>query len=432
MNHFKSALAAWIDAAPFRATRKRLKDYAYSRQWNDLTTTTEGVVATEGDCVRMSGHPPQTNNLLRPLIKSVIGRFRYNLSHESAVDDSFLKKVYESNMLDELDSRALEEFLISGCVIQRVGWEYLADGEGVYVDNVNPDRFFVNRFLDPRGRDIRLIGMLHDMPLDRVKLRFAFGDAAKLKLIDEIYSRSADMIHTSLSAIGKSGFAESFHYCDDKSLCRVVEVWSFDYAVDPEGRADPHWHCRYFAPDGTLLADTRSPFLHGSHPFALKFYPLTDGEVHSFIEDVVDQQRHINRLITTIDAILINSAKGVLLFPYDALPDGMDVNRAAQIWNHPGGVIPINPRASMLPQAVHNSGGAEGASSLLDIEMRLFQQISGVSSAMQGVVANSSMSASLYDSQIANSSISLLDIFETFNSFRSMRDNLVMNAVDKC
>lgn len=429
MNYFKLAADTWANAAIFRATRKRLKDYAYSRQWEDLTTTPEGKVITEGGLVRKDGRLPQTNNLIRPLIKSVVGRFRYNLTREELSTDDFLREAYEANQLDELDSRALEEFLISGCVIQRVGWEAFTDGEGISVDNVNPNRFFVNRFFDSRGKDIRFIGMIHDMPLDRIKLCFAAGDSCKSKEIEEVYSKCDDMRHASLSTIGKPGFEESFFYCADEFMCRVIEVWSYDFDTDGEGRPDPHWHCRFFAPDGTLIADTRSPFLHGSHPFALKFYPLTDGEVHSFIEDVVDQQRHINQLITTIDAILANSAKGVLLLPSDALVDGMNAEAAARLWNHPGGVIPVNSRASKFPQEVHSNGSCEGAYNLLDIEMRMFQQISGVSTAMQGMTPDSKTSASLYESQIYHSAISLLDIFETFNSFRSIRDRLILRSL---
>ena len=128
MNYFKLAADTWANAATFRATRKRLKDYAYSRQWEDLTTTPEGKIITEGGLVRKDGRLPQTNNLIRPLIKSVVGRFRYNLTREELATDDFLREAYEANQLDELDSRALEEFLISGCVIQRVGWEAFTDG----------------------------------------------------------------------------------------------------------------------------------------------------------------------------------------------------------------------------------------------------------------------------------------------------------------
>lgn len=429
MDKFKAASEAWVALASFRATRKRLINYTYGRQWDDLTTTPDGNITTEGEHLRMNGRRPQTNNLIRPLIKSVVGRFRYNISQEGEMADEYLRRAYELNQLDELDSRALEEFLISGGVIQRVGWESLPGMEGVDVVNVNPNRFFVNRFLDPRGRDIRLVGMLHDMPAERVKLAFGSGDPVRCKIIDEVYAHCADMQYLSMSIIGKPGFEESFYVPSERSLCRVVEVWSYDFATDADGAPDAHWHCRFFAPDGSLLAETRSPFMHGSHPFVVKLYPLTDGEIHSFIEDVVDQQRHINQLITTIDSILSYSAKGVLLFPTDALVDGMDICKAARLWNHPGGVIPVNARAKSLPQEIHATGGAEGASNLLDIEMRLFRQISGVSTAMQGMTPDTTSSASLYDSQVYNAAISLLDIFDTFNSFRTIRDKLILSTL---
>lgn len=82
------------------------------------------------------------------------------------------------------------------------------------------------------------------------------------------------------------------------------------------------WHCRWFSPMGDLLTEYESPFGHKEHPFVMKFYPLTDGEVHSLVEDVIDQQKYVNRLITLVDHILSASAKGVLLFPENAVPDG--------------------------------------------------------------------------------------------------------------
>ena len=67
---------------------------------------------------------------------------------------------------------------------------------------------------------------------------------------------------------------------------------------------------------------------------------------------------------------------------------------------------------------------------LLDTEMKLFQQISGVTSALQGQPAGSNMSASLYESQVYNSAIALLDIYETFNSFRECRDRKALEFVN--
>ena len=43
-----------------------------------------------------------------------------------------------------------------------------------------------------------------------------------------------------------------------------------------------------------------------------KAYPFIDGEIHSFVADVIDQQRYTNRLITLNDWVIRASAKGVL------------------------------------------------------------------------------------------------------------------------
>ena len=59
----------------------------------------------------------------------------------------------------------------------------------------------------------------------------------------------------------------------------------------------------------------------------------------------------------------------------------------------------------------------------------MVQQISGVSSALQGQSIGGNMSASLYETQVQNSTIALLDVFETFNSFRSVRDRKAITTV---
>ena len=156
--------------APCRTTDNEARTYAhtYGDQWSDLTQTSSGQTVSEYEKARMAGMRPQTNNLLRALVKSVVGRFRYNISQSGEPPSAQLLDVYRSNLLDELDSRALEEFLISGTAIQRVVYENRPpDGAGVWIDNVNPEHFFCTPFRDPRGSDIRLIGMLHDMTLRR-------------------------------------------------------------------------------------------------------------------------------------------------------------------------------------------------------------------------------------------------------------------------
>lgn len=47
-------------------------------------------------------------------------------------------------------------------------------------------------------------------------------------------------------------------------------------------------------------------------------------DVHSLVEDVIDQQRHVNRMITIMDRMMATAAKGVLLFPSKCKPDELD------------------------------------------------------------------------------------------------------------
>ena len=423
------AYTAWKFHAPLRLARRRLMRYTYGDQWSDLTQTSGGDTVTEHEKATRAGMRPLTNNLLRPLIKSVVGRFRYNLT-QSRRPAGRLREISDANLLDELDSRALEEFLISGTVIQRTIYENRPpSGLGVWVDNVSPDSFFCTPFRDPRGSDIRLIGMLHDMTLDELRLRFGHNSKRRHRHLERVYREAKAegpiLSHSSAWAVQTD---PAFLTPSAPGFCRVIEVWSYD--IDPAHPAvDPHWHCRFLAPDGSVIDSSRSPLSSGSHPFVLKFYPLTDGEVHPFIEDLVGQQKHINTLVTTIDHILANSAKGVLLMPTDALPAGLDMEQVADIWSRPGGVIPINPGARQLPVEVTASGRSDGAARLLEMEMQMFRQISGVTSALQGQPEGSNVSASMYESQVYNSAIALLDLYESFNSFRTMRDRVVIAAI---
>ncbi len=442
---YAAAREAWMAAAGQRERRRRFKNYTYGRQWDDPVRTPSGDITTEGQLARSSGKTPLTNNMIRQLVKSVVGRFRHMLAQSAAQPSADAVR----NQLDELDCRLLEEFLISGCAVQRIVSERRPDGAGVWVDNVSPDRFFVNAFTDPRGSDIELCGMLHDMSLHEVMMRLGHNDPARCEKISRIYSEGAARAAVPFSVARPA--SASFESAGATGRCRVIEVWALegrtmlrchdrndasvfflpadaDTASLPPGvtSAPYHtlrWHGYWYAPGGELLYDTDSPWAHGRHPFAIKFYPLTDGEVHSFVEDVIDQQRAVNRLITLIDQVLGISAKGVLLFPENQKPYDMTWQQVADQWARPGGIVRYSGINGIRPEQISSGPGAAGAYELLNTELRLFDRISGVGSALQGRdPASATTGADLYRQQAENASIALLDTFETFNSFRRARD----------
>ncbi len=463
MNSLDSALDAWRAGAAFRRRRSRYKDYTYGRQWSDMTVDARGLPVTEAEQAENTGFRPMSNNLIRQLVKCVIGNFRMSLREAdpamvaAAVDGETAAR----NALTEIDCRMLEEFLISGCAVQRVVMERRMAGQGVWVDNVSPADFFVNRFTDPRGLDIELIGMLHSMSLREVLMRFAPRGGAAAARISRIYGPAADRGYF-------AGFGDTSdgHFFEAPSgRCRVIEVWTLesrdmfrchDTATgaffmargadgarlrseserrDREGEpqlltrraATLRWHCRFLSPSGDVLDDYDSPYRHGLHPFAVKFYPLIDGEVHSLVEDIIDQQRCVNRLITLIDHIMSVSAKGALLMPVGSLAPGMTAADVGRLWAQCGSIIPYNP-AKGEPRQLVASGDNAGAYQLLDLQMRMFQEISGVSGALQGHLAGGNTSAAMYDAQVRNSAVAILDLMQSFNAFRTARNSLIVGS----
>lgn len=461
MNELQAAYEAWRSGEELRSRRRRYKNYTYGRQWLDTVSTSRGPM-TEGEEVEKLGGRPMSNNMIRQLVKCITGNFRRRLMEGDSTGDSVAplpKEMRERNSLDELDCRLLEEFLISGCAVQRVTEEKRMDGTGVWIDNVSPERFFVNRYTDPRGSDIEIVGMLHDYSLRETQMRYGGGDAGRIAEIGRIYRMVAADTSGLAASLGDRCRTEFFEA--PRGRCRVIETWMLEsrnvvkchdpldgnvFTVDGErlvdveklnrrrrragmaevkfeNRATVRWHCRNFAPNGEILDEYDSPYRHGRHPFVVKLYPLIDGEVHSFVEDVIDQQRYVNRLITLIDHIMSTSAKGVLLFPSERKPTYMSWEEIGEIWAKPGGVIPIRGNSALgEPQQVLTGGDHTGAYKLLDMQLQLFQQISGVSDALQGRSGLGVQGAELYREQVKNSATAILDLLETFNAFRAQRN----------
>ena len=464
MSTLKLAYEAWQNGADLRRRRSRYKRYTFGRQWDDAARDRDGNPSTEGNAARLDGRTPMTNNLIRQLVKSVIGHFRNSIAGDTGTDNVGPRpdeEIARRNSLTEMDCRMLEEFLISGCAIQRVTAEKRTAGSGVWVDNVSPDDFFVNRFTDPRGLDIELIGMLHSMSLREVLMRFARTPAA-VEAISRDYA-SSSLPGAALSLGADDG--DSRFFSAPGCRCRVIEVWTLEsrsmlrchdpltaeyfladatttsqigninelrFGAGQETiRTRPavtlRWHCRMLSPSGLLLDEYDSPYGHGGHPFAVKFYPLIDGEVHSLVEDIIDQQRCINQLITVTNQILGVAAKGVLLFPEEQMVDGMDWQRLSDIWAKPGAVVPYAPDGSPHePRQIVQPCEQTGAYRLLETQIDMFQRISGVNDVViRGQSQAGQPSAALLEGQMRSSAIAMLDMLDSFNSFRSARNRLI-------
>ncbi len=437
-----AAAKAYDRLADFRSARLRFKRFTFGRQWADVITTPTGERMTEGEYAAQVGRVPLTNNMINRLVKTIVGHFRSRDDAVAPIADD------DRNRIEELDARMLEEFLVSGCAVQRVVNEKRPAGDGVWIDNVSPDRFFCNEIRDPRGHDIEIIGMLHDWSLPETLGRFSGGSRAMAEEIKRLY------------AFGTESSA-AFMAPRDAGRCRVIEVWTLEAAEclrchDPltaslysastsreneisnmnrrrAKRGQPRiqtryefttsWVGRFMTPEGYVLKKISAP----RHPFAVKFYPLLDGEIHPFVEGLVDQQKYINRLITLIDNMMSSSAKGVLLFPEDEISDQLDWNDVKKLWASYDGVLPYNPMpGSPGPRQIVTNPATSGAYELVNLQMKLFDRAAGVGDSLHGhIVAGSGNSASLFDAQTRNAIAALADIFGAFNDFRVARNALI-------
>ena len=487
------AQKAWEEIDPFRHKRKRNRNYTYGKQWNDLIKLPDGRIMSEEEYIRQQGKVPLKNNLIRQMVKSVLGQFRNNQTQPVCVArdreeqnlgelmSAAVQYAYQHNRLQELDSRTMEEFLISGICFQKIGYGFRRGKSDVWVDEVNPNRIFFNAMEDSRHWDCTLIGELHDMPIAEVISRFSFGSRERAVQLRHIYTEADNdtVRHNFENLTTRAIDRLDFYMPSSPELCRVIEVWKLESqevlnchdfrsgeyynlpvseaeAVEKENKARRQaarqagipdeavalietewgvtqtWRYRFFSPLGDLLDEGAIRISIGEHPYVFKLYPLIDGEVHAFVEDVIDQQRYINRLITMIDFIMGSSAKGVLLFPEDQIPDGMTIDDIADEWTKYNGIILFRPRpGSPMPQQIAVNATQVGAYEMLSLQMRLFEDISGVHGAMQGKAAPAGTPSSLYSQQIQYSSTNLLDLFESFKTFREDRDIKIMKTIQQ-
>lgn len=460
------AAAAWTGWERFREERRRNKRYTFGDQWCD-TITVDGESMTEERWIEKQGCVPLKNNMIRRLVRSVVGVFRQNFKVPAvSARDPEEKPLAEMmnrlldmnatvNNLPELYARTMEEFLISGVAIHRKWYGRREGTTDCWTDYVHPDAFFAETGKgDFRGWDIPFLGQIHDYPFEELCARFS-RTPEDYDVLGRIYGGAA---RQPLSPID-FGYAPSTRgfFEPRGGGCRVIEVWERRHEtvwryhdrgsgklyettrrIDPgvisdlnaERRAsgadgiETHvrhtvrWRYTFMAPTGEILARGYSPYRHGEHPFVVKAYPLIDGEVHSFVADVIDQQRYTNRLITLYDWAMRASAKGVLLIPTGSVPHGHSVQEMADEWSRFNGVIEYRQtNTGAKPEQVSANGSNIGITELLNIQMKMFEEISGVSSALQGKLESSTMSGTLFDQQTRNALAALLDLTESFRSF---------------
>lgn len=470
----------WNQMEDFRKDRERNKRYTYGFQWDDKICV-DGKTMTEEEYIKSQGNVPLKNNLIRRLVKSVLGVYRSQSKEPTCTardrDEQKLGETMSTilqcnmqlNRMTEVYARTMEEFLISGFIVHRKSYGWRNGKEDCWTDYVQPNNFFIdNNMRDFRGWDVSVLGEIHDISFGQLCEQFATSPEEYRKL-REIYKWAAkkEYIASYAERFGYSRLENyDFLFTSEPGRCRVIEVWRKEqkprwrchdyqngdiFKIDVEDYqrcvvaeneerkrmakavgmpeeevplikadwfVDDYWYFYYLSPFGDILKEGETPYEHDSHPYVFKAYPFIDGEIHSFVADVIDQQRYTNRLITLYDWIMRASAKGVLMMPDDCLPDGVSIDDIAESWTEFNGVIVYKPsKSGKVPEQVANNSTNIGIAELLNMQLKFFEDISGVTGALQGKPGFSGESAAHYQQQTQNATTTLLDLLECFSGF---------------
>lgn len=485
----------WASLDEARKKMRRSVMYAYEDQWGDYIKDPEtDLMIREADLIKKNGKVPLKNNMISPILKNIDGQFRNNVTQsictvrdqkEAKIGEMMsiaVEYVHDLNEIRELDSDSLRLMLCGGYVGQRVeyGWNPAKRMNDVWVYGCNPARMFFNTNIeDVRTWDLNCIGEVYDMPLDKVVSLFAKSRADK-EWIENIY-RTSDTYLTYDGLQGRETKDLDFYTPSRPDLCRVIFGWrlesreayfchdtlkgTFYYVgldekkeidwenqqrtnealahgvlsedillIEYEYGNEQYWYYRYMSPWGDILQEGRSPYWHGSHNYAFHVYPMIQGKVFNYVEDFIDQQRAINRTMTLIDFIRSSSSKGVLIVDESAF-ESMTREEIIDEYVRYNGVLFCNLKngqnLSNVVQQYNGQAAVAGDYELLNLQLKLINDISGVNSAMQGKQPSAGTAASLYAQQVQNSSLNLKGMFESFNSFRKRRDYMVMQTIQQ-
>lgn len=468
----------WDEREDFRQRRARSRDYRRGRQWEETTKNDKGQTVTEKELIQEDGRIPWVMNQVASVARNLKGQFRQNQSERVAfaVDrenteavemmNVKLRGTRRHNRAPSVEADQFEEHIMSGASAFKTQIEWVAalDRPEVTIDPVDQTRLFFNTDVeDRRLKDLRIIGELHDFSKEELLATFARdenGDFSyeRANAIKRTYSNIDDMQVDPFAQSGpRRSDGLSFYTTHDTGLVRVIEVWKKRHILktfvhdteagtwqqtqqDPrqlallnqerraEGRPEliirtrmePTWWCYYLSPHGDVLYETETPYEHQEHPYVLGMANLLDGETWGLLEMIIDPQRWLNRLVVMIDHAMGAGAKGVLLVPESAVPDGMNIDDFAETWSTSNGVIKYKPKPGVpRPEEIVTNSIKPGSFQLLQQLKQWIEETSGVTGAQQGLAPKSGTPAALFQQQVIQSGLTNLDFFESF--FEALR-----------
>ena len=391
---------------------------------------------------------------------------------------SALQTNWQNTCMPDILDVAFAEYLISGAAFVRESYEEREELHDSYTDYINPYYIFWEAGSDPAHRDVRLIGCLHDISPAELYFRFAkprYGLTIKdLNDIFHIDATGGSPAGTSQDQNQQHAYENvSFYTPSDVSLCRVIEVWReevkprwqchdplavsqadaffrvdtkdlrhvrqnnverkalYDQQGVPENKrayitaehiVDKYWHYCFMSPDGRILCEGETPYDHKSHPFSMTLFPYINGEVHPFMGFFVDQQRFINSLVMMNHMAVKSAVKGLKFLPLSLKPDDMTIEEYANQSSEYDAVYVYDDRKAKRtgakPEFFTHSAFNIGTNEMLQTQLNMIHEVSGVSGALQGKAPTSGTSYARYSLEAENATTTIYPLIKRYNSFK--------------
>jgi len=484
----------YSDLSDFRDRAKRVRKYVRGKQWDDEIDDPDnpGTSITEEEYIMNQGKVPLKQNLMRTLNKSLSGQYQSNPKksmvlankrNDAKIGEMLTNTLYYAHQINHgqyLDARNFDTFLQSGLSICKIGYKYIDQLErpDLYFENINPRRVCFNTdIIDPRMNDLRFVCEIMDSTIEEVITAFANTKKQASMLRDLFLDPKTYDMNQLQGLVADTDDSLDFYVPTETNKCRIYEIWykksifgleihdpvdgSYEFSEDITAeeieaendqriqaalrngitdvalieyneRHSLQWYFKFLTNHGYCLLEGPSPYEHGEHPYAILAYPLQDGEVWGVLEDVIDQQRYVNRLITLMDFIISAGAKGVWMIPQSVKPDGWTEKDYKNEIVKVGGAIFYKDNPSMpdkKPTQITNQAFPVGITELLSLQMKYMQEVSGVQPSIQGVPAKSGTPASLYAQEAQNASINNIDIMNAYGQFIKMRDRKILKTI---
>lgn len=493
----------WSAGAPFRRQTQRSSRYYKGDQWKDRVVirhrdgTTETL--TEEEHIERQGKPALKQNLIRPLVRNILGQLRLNpykstifarsADGQKAADmmTAALEGVHTMNSKNERDARLFETYLVSGAAIYNTGYKFDSERKMPfpYYRAVDPSRYFQTiAASDVCGEDVDFCGDFFDTSILDIKSMYAKTRKQEQEL-EEIYGKSTrrDVV-SNLQYVSPNTENVSPRISLGTGECRVIRVcrkeghWDLavhDYSnaswetynlkthpnikaeieaeirrrkqmakevgvdyedgsnrllIEYEEKYVTSWVYYHLSPWGHILWTQDSPYEHNSHSYVVKYYPLFEGQAYGMVYDLIDQQKAINRNYIMHDFITSAAAKGVLLVPEEAIPDDMDLEDIADEWSRYNGVIKYRAKDGVKqPEQIVARNFNVGQFDMINLQMKLMNDIGGVHDAMQGKSLGTGTPSSLYQQAVFNSQTNILDYMESFAWLLMQRDYKMVQII---